>query len=347
MAREELYMRRCIDLARLGAGGAPPNPLVGAVLVYNDRIIGEGWHKEFGKAHAEVNALESVKQEDRSYIPESTLYVSLEPCSIFGKTPPCADLIIRNRIPRVVISCIDPTPGVNGLGISRLKAAGIEVKVGLLAGEGALLSLPRRVFVEQNRPYIILKYAQTKDARFCPSDRNRFWITNPLVKRLVHKWRSESDAILVGTQTAVSDNPQLSNRHYFGKSPLRIVIDQKRRLSPTLHLFDRTQPTLVVTSENVPDAGGDNLSFTSIGQGPEFLGELMRRLYLRNIGVLMVEGGVTLLDSFLKAGLWDEARVFIGNKFLSDGIPAPAISANPQRRHRICDDELIVFQNSQ
>jgi len=359
----EAYMRRCFDLARLGAGSVSPNPMVGAVLVHQNRIIGEGFHRQYGFAHAEVNAVNNVRAEDRQLLPEATLYVSLEPCCIFGKTPPCTNLILENRIPKVVISCLDQTPGVAGNGVKILQAGGVEVITGVLEAEGQRLSAIRNTYVTQQRPYVILKFAKTKDQFIGPEDGSQYWITNAYTKRLVHRWRSETDAILVGTNTALSDDPQLTNRLYFGKSPLRVVLDKSLRLPKTLALFDGTMPTLVFT-ERTDAPGSNNLEYASIVFDQNLVPQILARLAEKKCTSLIVEGGAQILQAFLDAGLWDEARVFTGQppppllrlslrhqkgelpegtKYLFKGIPAPIMPVAPAYSQSIAGDLLEVY----
>ncbi len=344
MQAHSWFVRRCFDLARLGTGKVSPNPAVGAVLVHAGRIIGEGYHVAFGQAHAEVMAIESVKADDRSLIPYSTLYVSLEPCCFFGKTPPCTNLIIDQHIPRVVISCLDNSPEVSGQGVAQLRAAGVEVLTGILEEEGRRLSLPRRIFVEEKRPYVILKFAKDTQGHFCRTDSQPAWISNPYSKRLVHKWRSEVDAIIVGTQTALIDDPELTTRRYFGKSPLRIVIDRFRRLPARLKVFDGKVPTLVIT-EAAPIIPGtnDSLEYLQLDFSRSILPSLLEILHNRKIGTLLVEGGVVLLQSFIDQGLWDEARVLVGSREIEAGRPAPVIPAPLWKREPLVDDELLLY----
>lgn len=344
MNTHETYMRRCFDLARLGAGSVSPNPMVGAVLVCDGRIIGEGFHKQYGQAHAEVNAVNSVRPADRHLLKEATLYVSLEPCCIFGKTPPCTNLILEHRISSVVISCLDQTPGVAGRGVEILRAAGVEVMTGVLEKEGQRLSAIRNTFVSQQRPYIILKFAQTKDHFLGPEDGSQFWITNACTKRLVHRWRSETDAILVGTNTAQSDDPQLTTRLYFGKSPLRVLLDKSLRLPKTLALFDGTNPTLVFT-ERTDVIASKNLEYISIPFDQNLVRQILAHLADRKCTSLIVEGGARILQAFLDAGLWDEARVFTGTKCLFKGIPAPLLTVAPAYSQFIAGDLLEIFFN--
>jgi diaminohydroxyphosphoribosylaminopyrimidine deaminase / 5-amino-6-(5-phosphoribosylamino)uracil reductase len=238
-------MQRCFDLARLGLGQVSPNPLVGAVLVYENRIIGEGWHQKYGGPHAEVHCVQSVDPALRHLIPRSTLYCSLEPCFHFGKTPPCVELILREKIPHVVIANTDPNPLTAGKSIAKLRAAGVRITDGVLAQEGADMNRPFFTWITQKRPYIRLKWAQSADA-FLSKKGERTTISGPTVQRWVHRWRMESDAILVGTRTAVIDNPRLDNRLYWGKSPLRITFDRQMRIPPDHHILDDSTPTWIL-----------------------------------------------------------------------------------------------------
>lgn len=343
MNKEELYIQRCFDLARLGAGAASPNPMVGAVLVHNGRIIGEGYHQAYGQAHAEVNAVRSVAEEDRPLLRHSTLYVSLEPCCIYGNTPPCTSLIIRERIPRVVISALDQTPGVAGQGVRLLREAGVEVVVGVLRMQGERLSAIRNTFATQTRPYVILKYAKTNEGFFARSDGKPFWISNAFSKRLVHKWRSEVDAILVSGRTAQLDNPQLTNRLYFGPSPRRIVIDRRLQVPDRNYLLDESEPTIIFHDEVLPSpAQRAGVQFVPLAAGRDLM-PVLSYLHAQKIASLMVEGGATLLRSFIEQELWDEARIFQGSRHLSEGIPAPNLSTAPARRLVLDDDQLFIY----
>lgn len=374
--RDEFYMQRCFDLARLGAGSVSPNPMVGAVLVHEDRIIGEGWHQRYGQAHAEVNAVNSVLPENRALIAQSTLYVSLEPCTIFGKTPPCTNLILQNKIPKVVISCLDQTPEVAGKGVALLRANGVEVVTGVLESEGKAISRFRNHFVTHQRPYVILKFAQTRNGKMGKAG-EQVWISNAYSKRLVHRWRSEVDAILIGTNTARVDNPALTNRLYFGKSPLRIVIDRSLQLPANLHLFDGKTKTLVIhdlypfnpstqetqgasnkkqktknrkLSNRKPPTSNLNtatshIEHLSLDFSTDFLFQLLSQLHERKITTLLVEGGATLLEHFIQNNVWDEARVLIGNQILADGIAAPFISGEIIQQFSLEDDQIICYQN--
>ena len=292
------FMRRCLQLAKCGEAGAPPNPMVGAVVVCDGRIIGEGFHRRCGGPHAEVNAINSVKE--KHLLSRSTIYVSLEPCSHYGKTPPCTELIIRNKIPRVVVGCSDPFAKVNGQGIKRLQEAGCEVLVGVL--EEACRELNRRFFTfhQKHRPWIILKWAQSKDGFI----NGKF--SNVLTQTLVHRLRARSGAILVGTRTALLDNPSLTTRLWSGPNPLRLTIDRHKRLPDTLHLKDGSTPTVIYSHES--------------------LQEIMDDLYNRGIQSLLVEGGAKLLQSFIDEGLWDEARIETAPFLLGDGVAAPVLA---------------------
>lgn len=344
MIKDELFIQRSFDLARLGAGHVSPNPMVGAVLVYEDRIIGEGWHQQYGEAHAEVNAVKSVKPEDQHLLSKATLYVSLEPCCIFGRTPPCTDLIIKHKIPKVVISCLDQTPEVAGMGVKILQEHGVEVKTGVLEEQGKELARFRNNFVTRQRPYIFLKFAQTLNG-YMGLPNEQVWISNALSKRLVHKWRSEVDAILIGSKTALVDNPQLTNRFYFGKSPLRIVLDRNLTLPNKLHIFDQTQKTLIVTEALSPDPPTSNIQYLQLDFDHDFLNRLLSHLYQQKITTLLVEGGARLLQSFIDQNLWDEAYVLVGDKTIEKGIPAPVLSGVVNARFSLGKDQIIRYQN--
>ncbi|MFK7936017.1 MAG: bifunctional diaminohydroxyphosphoribosylaminopyrimidine deaminase/5-amino-6-(5-phosphoribosylamino)uracil reductase RibD [Saprospiraceae bacterium] len=339
------YIKRCFDLARLGAGSVAPNPLVGAVLVHQGKIIGEGWHKKYGDAHAEVNALANVADENRNLIIESTLYVSLEPCCIYGRTPPCTSLIINHKIPRVVISCLDQTPGVAGRGVELLREAGVEVITGILEKEGKALSQIRNTFVTTNRPYILLKWAQSADG-FIGKSGEQVWLTQPITKRIVHKWRAETAAILVGTNTALTDNPQLTNRHYFGHSPLRIVLDRSAKIPFEHHLYAGTESTWMISEQIKPAGLHPTIEWKQLTFDDKLLQNLLELLAENGKSSLMVEGGSQLLNSFIKAGLWDEARIFTTKKSIHAGIAAPLIQGKRRSAVMIGLDKLeILYQN--
>ncbi|MBR6538920.1 MAG: bifunctional diaminohydroxyphosphoribosylaminopyrimidine deaminase/5-amino-6-(5-phosphoribosylamino)uracil reductase RibD [Bacteroides sp.] len=321
MKEDELYMHRCIQIARNGLCGAPPNPMVGAVIVCDGKIIGEGYHAKCGEAHAEVNAIRSVKNHE--LLKRSTIYVSLEPCAHHGKTPPCADLIVEKQLKRVVIGCQDPFAKVNGKGIEKLRQAGIEVEVGVL--EDACLELISRfvTFHAQKRPYITLKWAQSSDGfiDYKRCDGEAVKLSNNFTRMLVHKRRSEHTAILVGRRTALLDNPSLTIRDWHGKAPIRLVLDKDLSLPRSLHLFDGSVPTIVFTSkQKAPD---NNVEYIQLDFSTSILPQMMEVLCARNIQSLLVEGGSVLLQSFLDENLWDEIFVEEAPLTLQDGVKAP------------------------
>lgn len=315
-------MHRCLTLAREGSGRVAPNPLVGAVLVHEGRIIGEGYHRAYGEPHAEVNCIASVREKDISLIPQSTLYVSLEPCAHYGKTPPCADLIVRHRIPRVVIACSDPFEAVNGRGIQKLRAAGIDVENRVLEAEARALNRRFFRFHEQKRPYIILKWAQTSNGMIGSADGSRLLISGSDTNRLVHRWRSEEAAILVGTNTVLSDDPQLTNRLWSGPSPVRLVLDMNLRLPAGLKIFDgRVRTILINAKKQGIEAGVEYEQIDPSGNLPREIASLLVRLQLQSV---LVEGGARLIQSFIDEGLWDEARLIRNPSLVSaPGVPAP------------------------
>lgn len=323
MTTDEKYIRRCIELASNGLCNAAPNPMVGAVIVYNGKIIGEGYHARCGEGHAEVNAIRSVK--DESLLKESTIYVSLEPCSHYGKTPPCADLIISKGIPRVVVGCIDPFSQVSGRGIQKLRDAGIDVTVGVLEDECKNLIRRFVTFNTRKRPYITLKWAESADG-FIDINRENgspVVLSTPITSMYVHKQRAEHKAILVGRKTALLDNPSLTTRNWYGANPLRLVIDRTLSLPSNLRLFDHTTPTLVFTEKE--KAVEENLEYITLDFSKDILPQILTVLYERKIQSLLVEGGTTLLQSFINSGLWDEMFVEHSAKVLGDGVKSPVI----------------------
>lgn len=345
-------MRRCLQLASLASGHVAPNPMVGAVLVYEGGIIGEGYHRQYGQAHAEVNCIASVKPEDRSLIGRSTLYVSLEPCAHFGKTPPCADLIIEKGIPRVVVGCRDPFVQVNGKGIEKLKAAGVEVVLHVLENECCELNKRFFTFHTQHRPYIVLKWAQTADQYIAHAASSGLKISNDFTNRLVHKWRSEEAGILVGTNTASNDDPQLNTRLWPGKNPIRIVVDMNRRLPTCLKVFDGTQPTIVfnLKEHTLPfekfsryDLSG--VQYYQVSEDVSLVHQLLNGLYPLGVQSILVEGGSQLLQSFIDEGAWDEARVITnGELFIGSGLPAPRLqNAALKETEKIFSDCIQTF----
>ena len=347
------YMQRCIELATMALGNTYPNPLVGSVIVHNGKIIGEGYHTQCGEPHAEVNAIESVK--DKSLLKESTLYVNLEPCSHFGKTPPCSLLIRNVGIPKVVIGCRDSYSEVNGRGIENLRANGVEVVYGVLEEESREVNRRFFTFHEKKRPFIILKWAQTQDGfvdvlRPADSPKQPTWISNPRTRQLVHKWRGEEPSILVGTNTALADNPSLTTRDWAGANPMRLVVDRNGVLPDSLALFDGTVPTVVYTMKNrefrQPNANYPN-SETVIVESSELLVDtILNDLYKRDIQSLVVEGGSRLIDLFVDKNMWDEARVIIGDKWFGNGVKAPVFNNRPIQTINFATDKILYYRNN-
>jgi diaminohydroxyphosphoribosylaminopyrimidine deaminase / 5-amino-6-(5-phosphoribosylamino)uracil reductase len=325
MTNDLKYMHRCIQLAKLGAGYVAPNPMVGAVLVYEERIIGEGYHKGYGQAHAEVNCINSVSEEDKHLIPVSTLYVSLEPCAHYGKTPPCSTLIIHQGISKVVIGCRDPFKEVAGKGIEQLQNAGIDVTVGILENECKELNKRFLTFHTQHRPYIILKWAQTANGKIAASTDKRLLVTNEFTNRIVHKWRSEEMGILVGTNTAIIDNPELTNRLWSGRSPVRLIVDMQLRLSPSLKIFNQQQPTIIFNALRHDENG--KVMYYQVTEDVSILYQILNASYQSNIQSIIVEGGAKLLQSFIDEWLWDEGRIITNEIFyIENGLSAPQLS---------------------
>ena len=343
MDTAELYMHRCIELAQLGAGHVAPNPMVGAVLVHADRIIGEGYHQHYGQAHAEVNCIDSVMPGDAPLISESTLYVSLEPCAHHGKTPPCADLIIRHGIPKVVVGSRDPFVKVDGKGISKLEAAGVEVVTGVLEKECVKLNRSFFRMHQLQRPFIVLKWAQTADGFMGSLSDARLKISGALTDRLVHRWRSELASIMVGTTTARIDDPQLTNRLWNNVQPTRVVIDMGLKLPGNLKLFDGSVRTVVLNG--LSDRHDGNTEWRRIVDNkPATIASALAGTGLNSV---LIEGGRSLLTSFLAEGLWDEVRI-ITNKsmFVGSGIEAPGFPAGMvTNRSTIGTDEIVVIEN--
>jgi diaminohydroxyphosphoribosylaminopyrimidine deaminase / 5-amino-6-(5-phosphoribosylamino)uracil reductase len=332
---DEFFMQRVFQLAANAKGNVSPNPLVGCVIVHNGLIIGEGFHKQYGGPHAEVNAVNSVTNQ--SLLGESTVYVNLEPCTHFGKTPPCADLLISHRVKKVVISNMDNNPKVAGEGIKKLRNAGIEVVTGILANEGKELNTRFFTFMEKQRPYIILKWAQTADGFIAQENYDSKWISNEYSRQLVHKWRAEEDAILVGRVTVAHDNPSLNVREWIGKNPVRIVMDRFLKLDEKLKVFDGTQKTLcynLLKHEERP-----NLSLLRVDEN-NFTVNVLSSLWKNQIQSIIVEGGATTLKIFLENNLWDEARVFKSPRTFQKGIPAPAVQGKILQRENIGGDQL-------
>jgi diaminohydroxyphosphoribosylaminopyrimidine deaminase/5-amino-6-(5-phosphoribosylamino)uracil reductase len=344
MNTNEKYMKRCLELARLGAGNVAPNPMVGCVIVFKNKIIGEGFHRKYRGAHAEVNAINSVKSKE--LLKYSTLFVTLEPCAHFGLTPPCSDLIIEKQIPKVVIGALDPFKATDEKGIEKLKKAGIKVEAGILEEECNEINKRFFTFHKKGRPYIILKWAQTQDGfidteRTCKDYGKPTWITGDLALRLVHKIRSEEGAILVGRETVRKDNPSLSVRHWTGNNPLRLVIDNRLQLQSNLNIFDGSQRTIIFNS--LKNEERENISYVKIHKPENTISEILDELYRQNITSVIVEGGRQLLESFIELNLWDEALVFTGQKFFGSGVQAPKLHGKQIASERLDNDLLFVF----
>jgi diaminohydroxyphosphoribosylaminopyrimidine deaminase/5-amino-6-(5-phosphoribosylamino)uracil reductase len=351
----EQYMRRCIQLARLGAGHVAPNPMVGAVLVHEDRIIGEGFHERYGQPHAEVNCLVSVKEEDEHLITDSTMYVSLEPCAHHGKTPPCADLIVSKKIPKVVIGSTDPYIEVRGKGIEKLKKAGIEVTTGVLENECIELNKRFFRFHKQHRPYVILKWAQSSNGKMARADRARFAISNGLSQRLVHKWRSEEASILVGTNTAFFDDPDLGNRFWHGANPIRLVVDMELRLPSSLKIFNKEIPSIIfnrhqhtldeIDFRSAHPLGKDGVAYYQVSVDVDLVQQIMHALYQMKIQSVLVEGGARLLQSFIDEGCWDEIRLITNSALtMEEGIGSPAFNGNKVEESALLTDRIEIFK---
>lgn len=340
-------MSRCIDLGKGGLGSVAPNPMVGAVIVHNNKVIGEGYHHQYGASHAEVNAINAVP--DKSVLRESMLYVNLEPCAHMGKTPPCSDLIIASGIPQVIIGTIDPNSIVGGKGIEKLRKSGAEVKLGMLENECRELNKRFFTFFQKKRPYIILKWAQTSDG-FIDAERKAGdpvginWISNSISRVLVHKWRAEEQAILVGSNTVLADNPQLTVRHWQGKNPLRIVIDGKLRIPKQAKVLDQSSDTIVI-NESVDKVSG-KITYMKVECDSHYLENILNILYQREIQSVIIEGGKRLIERFIERNLWDEARVIIGQKQFVKGLKAPVVDQETVNEESIINDKLLIYRNT-
>jgi len=334
-------MKKCLELATKGMGYVSPNPMVGCVIVFNNQIIGEGYHKKYGTAHAEINAIENVK--DKSLLKKSTLYVNLEPCVHFGKTPPCTNLIIESEIPKVVIGCRDSYSEVSGKGIEKMQNIGIEVIVGVLEKESRELNKRFFTFHEKKRPYIILKWAESKDGFMAPLNQKKpFWMTSSESKKLVHKWRAEEEAILIGRITAKKDNPSLTVREVAGNNPIRIIIDKNLTLSGDLNLFNSEAKTIIFNSIKSEKTGTNyfiKIDFNYL------IKKILKELHKQNIQSVKIEGGSITLQSFIDANIWDEARIFTANKLLSQGLKTPIIEGKIILERKIGTDTLEIITN--
>jgi diaminohydroxyphosphoribosylaminopyrimidine deaminase / 5-amino-6-(5-phosphoribosylamino)uracil reductase len=346
MDQDEMFMNRALELATYGEGFTSPNPQVGAVLVARGRIIGEGYHARHGEPHAEVRSIASVSEEDRHLIRESTLYVTLEPCCTYGRTPPCSDLIIKEGIPRVVISSGDQSPGIDGRSVSLLRKKGIDVKEGVLNAQGRFLAARRNIYVTGHRPYILLKYAMSLDG-FIGKDTHQVMLSNAASWRLVHRLRQSMDAIMVGTGTVRTDNPQLTNRLFWGKEPVRVIPDLHGRLDMEGRVFQGPAQTWIFRSSSLPAPPPcpEHIRYLLLDTRDELLPQMLRHLADEGITGLLVEGGTKLLRSFLAADLWDEAVVSSCQTFISEGIPNPGFLEDPEDRLVLGDNTLYWFRH--
>ena len=337
---EHHFMGRALELAELGRGTVSPNPMVGCVIVHAEKIVGEGYHRMYGEAHAEVNAVRSV--HDEQILEDSTVYVTLEPCAHFSKTPPCSDLLISKKVKKVVVACRDPFEEVDGKGIEKLKNAGVEVELGLLGEEA--ISLNRRFFTyhQSKRPYVILKWAQTSDGFIARTNFDSKWISGPASRQIVHRWRAEEDAILVGKNTAVHDNPRLNVRDWHGPDPVRILLDTNAEASEKLHLFDGTIKTLIFNQRRSEQRGNTHwIQLESLT--PQ---AILVALHQQGIQSLIVEGGSSTLNSFVQDNCWDEARVFESEGSFGQGILAPNLNGEILQEKMIQNDRLTIYQNN-
>lgn len=363
MSVHETYIKRCLQLAKNGLGTTRPNPMVGAILVYNNTIIGEGFTSPYGGPHAEVNAINSVK--DKSLLSKSTLYVTLEPCSHYGKTPPCSDLIVECKIPEIIIGCIDDNPEVAGKGIERLKAAGCKVNVGVLEKECKAHHKRFFTFHNKKQPYIILKWAETNDGFIAPKTKDKqepLWITNQYSRQLVHKWRAEEQAILVGTNTVLEDNPSLTVRDWTGKNPIRVVLDRRLKLGASLSVFREESDTIIISdnndifpeidenqkgwSINPPIGRGISATYIKIDwvKSIHIAKQICESLIRLGINSIIIEGGAKTLQTFIDENLWDEARVFTGDCNFNEGVKAPYFKGKLVSQTKIINDTLKIYR---
>ena len=348
MSIDEQYMQRCLELAGKGAVFVAPNPMVGAVLVHDDKIIGEGWHQRYGEVHAEVNCInDTIAKGHESRISASTLYVSLEPCAHQGKTPPCDQLILRSKIPRVVIGCRDPFPQVNGKGIEHLIQAGVEVNAGILEKECQHINRRFFCFHQKHRPYIILKWAQTADGYIGSGTTERWLISNEMTNKLVHRWRGEEVAIMVGSNTVRMDNPQLTNRSGYGSQPIRVIVDRNLNLSHDYKVFDQQVPTIILNENHNGKEGV--VSYVQLNKDLSLSRAVCEALYTQKIQSVLIEGGAQLLSLFINNGCWDEARVITNTSMqMGKGVKAPEFSNGmPDLIEKISADTMSYYINNQ
>lgn len=341
MHPQEIFMQRCFDLAAMAGKDTYPNPNVGAVLVYDSRIIGEGYHTAFGKAHAEIEALQSVAPEDKHLIPLSTLYVSLEPCSHFGKTPPCSMRIVQEGIKKVVIGCKDPNPLVAGNGISTLQKNGVEVVGPVLEIQAQQLIAPFKSNLNK-KPYIILKWAKSKDNFIGQSDR-QVWLSNQQTSILSHKWRSEVHGILVGKNTVLTDNPSLTTRHYPGDNPVRIILDSHLSVKGNFNILNQEAPTWILNE--IKDEAEGNIRYIHINNLKTQDSSMFETLFSNGIYTILVEGGAEILNFFIKNNLWNEARIINTSKMLHEGISAPNLEGKLYKTQQIGDNTIYYVVN--
>ncbi|MFV9551331.1 bifunctional diaminohydroxyphosphoribosylaminopyrimidine deaminase/5-amino-6-(5-phosphoribosylamino)uracil reductase RibD [Algibacter sp. PT7-4] len=333
MSNHETYIKRCLQIAKNGLGNTRPNPMVGSVIVYNNKIIGEGYTSAYGGNHAEVNAINAVL--NKNLLKKATIYVTLEPCSHYGKTPPCSDLIIKHKIPNIVIGCIDDNEQVAGKGIKKLKDAGCHVTVGVLENECKKHHKRFFTFHNKKRPYIILKWAESADGFIAPQHKNEqkpVWITNTFSRQMVHKWRAEEQAILIGTNTALEDNPSLTTRDWTGQNPVRVVIDKEEKLPKELSIFNNKAKTILITKNNID-------FYKPIAK------QICNLLFNNNINSIIIEGGTKTIQTFINKNLWDEARVFKGKTAFATGIKAPTLNNKLISKTRIITDQLNIYYN--
>lgn len=349
MSLDGTYMKRALQLARNGLGSSAPNPMVGAVIVYKNRIIGEGYTSAYGGPHAEVNAINAVR--DKELLSEAILYVTLEPCSHHGKTPPCVDLIVKQKIPKVIIGVLDPHDKVAGKGVKRLKDAGCNVTVGVLAKECEAHHRRFLTFHKKQRPYIILKWAETRDGFIAPEKNKRsleaqpYWISNKYARQLVHKWRSQEQAILVGTNTVLDDNPMLNVRQWFGKSPIRIVLDKDLKIKGNYHILDQSAKTIIFTRVEDKSLWLNGIDYEVIDFTKNRPQQICEVLHKHNITSVLIEGGAQTLQSFIDAKLWDEVRVVTGKTNFGDGLKAPKFAGNIVRTLEVEADSITIYQH--
>lgn len=349
MTEDYYFMARAIQVAKNGLGTTAPNPSVGAVIVYDNKIIGEGYTSAYGGPHAEVNAIQSVA--DTSLLKEATLYVTLEPCSHFGKTQPCADLIVKHKIPKVVLGLLDPNQKVAGKGIQKLKDAGCEVIASVLEKECREHHKRFLTFQEKKRPYIILKWAETLDGFIAPSTTKRkenpepYWIASLYSRQIVHQWRAEEQAILVGTNTVLADNPKLDVRHWKGKNPFRIILDRSLKIEGEYSILDGNMATLILTEVTDKSKYQAGIEYAVIDFSKDLAQKICSILWEQNLTSVLIEGGGQTLQTFLDANLWDEARIFTGNTTFKEGIKAPVISGNHIESIKIGADTLKTYRN--